>query len=207
MSRICLVRHGETDWNTKKRLQGREDTKLNENGIEDAKKCANCLSKGKWDVIISSPLIRAVTTAKIIKDELKIEDFIIEADFIERDFGEASGMSYEDRNTKFPDGIIPKSESREKLLFRVMKALNKVAHTFPEKNVIIVSHGGVINAILSHLTDNEYGSKKTILKNGSISLLNYNDGEWNLEIINKTPDEIDCSLCIPKQNGGNDETN
>lgn len=61
---ICLIRHGETDWNVLGKVQGRTDIPLNSTGIVQAEKCAELLKLSKWDVIITSPLKRAKETAE-----------------------------------------------------------------------------------------------------------------------------------------------
>ena len=66
MTEICLVRHGQTDWNFQEIIQGREDIPLNEVGKKQASQSAAALQAESWDIIISSPLIRAQETAKEI---------------------------------------------------------------------------------------------------------------------------------------------
>jgi broad specificity phosphatase PhoE len=62
---ICIIRHGETDWNKEKRLQGRENIPLNEEGINQIKNTIEYLKKYKWDIIITSPLSRAKQSAEL----------------------------------------------------------------------------------------------------------------------------------------------
>jgi len=83
MTQICLIRHGETDWNVLGKLQGRTDTVLNDRGILQAKQCAEHLKEMKWDFIITSPLLRAKQTAMILNEEIKVPLFEMEA-FMER---------------------------------------------------------------------------------------------------------------------------
>ena len=65
--KVYLIRHGETDWNSVRKLQGQTDIRLNDYGIELAKLTAEGLKDVDFDLIYSSPLIRAVETAEIIK--------------------------------------------------------------------------------------------------------------------------------------------
>jgi len=90
---ICIIRHGETDWNKIKRLQGRENIPLNEEGINQIKGTIEYFKKYKWDVIITSPLLRARKSAEIIAEGIELTDIIEEENFIERDYGEASGLN------------------------------------------------------------------------------------------------------------------
>jgi uncharacterized phosphatase len=63
---ICIIRHGETDWNSSGRLQGREDIELNDLGRRQAIQTSGYFETESWDVIVSSPLKRAYETAQII---------------------------------------------------------------------------------------------------------------------------------------------
>lgn len=72
MTRLILIRHGETDWNYEGRYQGQADPPLNEVGIEQAKDLANSLREVQIDVLYSSPLRRALQTAQILAERLRI---------------------------------------------------------------------------------------------------------------------------------------
>jgi uncharacterized phosphatase len=69
--KICLVRHGETNWNKLNKYQGRADIPLNETGINQIKETAEYLKKFIWEEIITSPLLRAKQSAEIIAEEIK----------------------------------------------------------------------------------------------------------------------------------------
>ena len=98
---ICLIRHGQTDWNLDGRLQGREEIPLNKTGMAQANECANGISKAtemfdiKWDRIISSPLGRAKTTAEAVAS--KIDSYVsCDERLIERNYGVISGFTYKE---------------------------------------------------------------------------------------------------------------
>ena len=114
-----MIRHGETDWNAIGKLQGRTDIPLNETGIQQAEECSEFLKTSQWDVIITSPLQRAKQTAEIINKNIKVP--VIEMDdFMERDYGDAEGMAYEERIAKFPGNIYPNQEERAPLNKRII---------------------------------------------------------------------------------------
>ena len=69
---IYIIRHGETDWNTKRLLQGATDIPLNQNGIEAARLTAEALKEIPFDEIYTSPLQRAVQTAEIMRGDRRI---------------------------------------------------------------------------------------------------------------------------------------
>lgn len=116
MTVVCLIRHGETEWNAVGKLQGRENIDLNKSGKQQAEKCGLYLRENRWDVIISSPLSRAKQTAKIINQYMLKPVKIIEMEnFIERDYGMASGLTIEDRVKMFPNRNYTNQEPRELL--------------------------------------------------------------------------------------------
>jgi len=184
MTSICLIRHGETDWNREGRIQGIADIPMNETGMAQAEKCAAFLAQSKWDVIISSPLARAKQTAAIINKKLQLP--IIEmAAFKERDYGDAEGMTRAEREEAFPDREFPNQETRESLINRVMSGIQKLHETYPGRKVLLVAHGGVINAILAALSNGEIGSGKTRLNHGCISNIYHHQGKWNIKDYNQ----------------------
>jgi len=186
--KICVIRHGETDWNTVGKLQGREDIPLNETGAEQARNCASALAGGNWAAVYTSPLSRAVKTAEIIAAELNIPVYADEA-LTERDFGKSSGLTYDKRNWLFPNGG-DGSENMEAVRERMYNAVKRIADAHYPHNVIIVSHGGSINALLAKLSNFAIGSGKTVLKNACMSILEYDGGAFEIESYNKTSEEI-----------------
>lgn len=194
---IYLVRHGETDWNLKGKLQGREDIPLNDNGIIQAKLCGETFKNNKLNIkaIISSPLVRAKETARIISELLGIKEVVIEESLIERDFGELSGLEY-DKNKHYDtfgteEGIEPFDE----LCSRLIHCIKQYGKEHIDGNVIMVSHGAAINAVISYLTSGEKGSGKTRLKNGSINCITFEDNsQLKLTLINVSPDEFNRKM-------------
>jgi len=189
--KICIIRHGETDWNKEGRLQGREDIPLNDEGIKQIEETAEYLKKDKWDIIITSPLSRAKQSAEIIAKSVGLKEIIEEENLVERDYGEASGMTVEERKMAFPDGICNDAEIPEALQQRMVDSIIiKYKEIYYGKNIIIVSHGAAINSLLSYLSNNEIGSGKTILKNACINLLEYNEKEFKIVFYNKQANEL-----------------
>jgi uncharacterized phosphatase len=182
---ICIVRHGETDWNAQGRLQGREDIELNDSGRLQAQKIAAYLMNEHWDAVVSSPLKRAYETAQIIARILSVSEIYVEEQITERDYGEASGLWPEERRSRFPEGI-PGQEDFELLRQRAMNGLEKIAHDHRGKRIVVISHGALTNSILYTLSGGEFGSFKTRLKNGCINQITLHDGQWAVDFYNKT---------------------
>ena len=184
MTHITFVRHGETDWNALGKIQGQTDIPLNERGINQAFECGQELKKKSWDYLVTSPLKRAKQTAEIINQELGLD--LVEMDqFKEKYFGEAEGMKKEDRSKKFPDRIYPNQEPARDLHDRIFGGLAVIQERYQQKNVLVVAHGGVINAILSVLSNQKAGSGITNLTNGSITTIHFKNGEWDIKQMNQ----------------------
>lgn len=186
---ICIIRHGETDWNSLGKLQGREDIELNALGREQALQIAEYLRTETFDIIVSSPLKRAYETALIVSTQCAIPDICIVDEIMERDYGSASGLLPEERRRRFPGGI-PDQEDFEHLRQRAINGIMKIANDFKGKRIIIVSHGALTNSILYTLSSGEYGSFKTRLKNGCINKIIIKNDNWTVEFYNKTADEL-----------------
>lgn len=185
MTEICLVRHGETKWNQLGKLQGRTDTELDANGVQQAKECAEALSEQEWTVIVSSPLRRAYRTAELIQERLQVPLRKMD-DFIERSFGTAEGMTVEERLTAYPDRIYPQQETEAHLEQRLRASLNKLQAEYPQGQVIVVSHGAVINYLLRTMCTHDMEIPRHSLVNGSMSTITHRDGAWHVQDFNMT---------------------
>lgn len=179
-----MIRHGETDWNALGKLQGKTDIPLNSTGVRQAEECRDFLKNDQWDLIVTSPLQRAKRTAEIINEGLHIPLIEME-EFAERSFGDAEGMTREEIEAKYPNRDIPNQEERSALNERVMAGIEKINLKYGNKKVLLVAHGGVINAILSILSDGEIGSGKTKLINACISNINFREEKWMINDYNQ----------------------
>ncbi|MFT8319803.1 MAG: histidine phosphatase family protein [Bacillus sp. (in: firmicutes)] len=183
MTNICLIRHGETDWNSLGKIQGKTDIPLNENGIKQAKNCRDHLKGTDWDLIVTSPLKRAKKTATIINEALELPLVEME-EFMERSFGDAEGKTREERERLYPDLQYPNQESRSDLINRIMCGLEKVVEEYPEKNVLLVAHGAVIHTLLNTLSENQITLDNTYLMNACLSNIHYKDSKWTVSDYN-----------------------
>lgn len=196
---ICIVRHGETDWNLSGKLQGREDIELNDFGRAQALQTARYFEDEHWDVMISSPLKRAYETARIIAAHISIPEVHVVEEITERSYGAASGLLPEERRSRFPDGVIPGQEGFEHLRQRAIKSLTKIAGEFVGKRIIVVSHGGFTNSVLYTISGGEFGSFKTRLRNGCINKITVQDNKWSVGFYNKTAEELLNPLAYQKR--------
>ncbi|WP_397537314.1 histidine phosphatase family protein [Rummeliibacillus pycnus] len=184
MTKIYIVRHGETDWNCEGRLQGGTDTTLNDRGKKQATVCRNYFKKIKCDAIFTSTLQRAMLTATIMNEELKLPFFQLR-EFAERTFGVAEGMTYEERVKVYPHKEYPNQEKIGQLKERIASGLLKIHEQYPDGSVILVTHGAVIHTLFSMVENAEIFPQSARLSNGGVSIIHDQDGKWWLEKYNQ----------------------
>lgn len=183
MTILSLVRHGQTDWNAARRIQGSTDIPLNETGRNQARIVAEKLAaNGPWHVVYSSPLSRAVETAQIIAEYLSLPEPFEESRVVERSFGEVEGLTDVERSASYPVGsVVPHAESREALRARGVAAINAIADAHPGQRVIVVAHGGVLGQVLRSITDETLPGPKDMIPNGSSTIVRRDaDGTWSV---------------------------
>jgi len=151
MTTILLVRHGETDWNLERRVQGHSDTPLNETGRAQARALADALGGESIDAVYSSDLLRAHETARIVAESRGLDVTAI-PDLRERDFGTWEGLTDDEIFTRFPEsksGTWGDAETREEMAQRVLAALQRIAASHPDGHVLVVTHGGPVRVVLA----------------------------------------------------------
>jgi uncharacterized phosphatase len=179
---IGLLRHGQTDWNVEFRLQGTADIPLNDVGVAQAHQAASVLNRADWDVLLTSPLSRAVDTAQIVADTLGFESIEIEDLLLERAFGEAEGMLHEQWQEKYGHHTpAPGSESLEELATRGWLLLERLVLLHPGKRVLAVSHGAMIRKLLGLLSDGAIPPAGDRFQNLSLSIVSFDETEWRVE--------------------------
>lgn len=141
-----FLRHGETDWNKLRLMQGQTDTPLNATGIFQAEAAAGVLGKRKIATICTSPLRRAKHTTDIVAKQLPDAKIVEIQGLMESNFGSYEGHpSGPWRETWMKGGDIPGGESFEGFIERTLEALNQ-ALTHPSP-VLVVAHGGLAYTI------------------------------------------------------------
>ncbi len=161
MSRLLLVRHGETELNSSERFWGHTDVALSAAGLRQAEQLCHRLATEKIDITYSSNLKRASLTAETIASRHKPE-IIICPELREIDFGQLEGLTFDeicqlypkmaelwtnwDLQTKFPGG-----ESVDELDTRVSKFLDRLQKHAPEETILIVAHSAPLRLLICHL--------------------------------------------------------
>lgn len=148
--KLYVVRHGQTINNQLGLVQGSSESDLSEKGIEDAKELSKLVSTLKIDVVISSPLKRAMDTAKLItnnKYEILVDDRLVE-----RHYGLGEGKPVDEELTiKYWDfnlnTDINEVEKVRDLMFRIVEFIEDIRNKYEGKNVLVVAHSAILRAI------------------------------------------------------------
>ncbi len=197
---LTLVRHGETDLNKQRIMQGSEaDMPLNEEGHRQAAALAKTFKKGQFDIVISSHLKRAKETADYLAKALGIESEEASDLLRERDFGEWSGKkNIDDILAEFPptrEGIYPamnhhqppKGESLQQFLDRAEEAAEMIRTRYAGKRVLLVSHGGFMQAIRVVTENRPYSDAPSlVVKNTEVVEIALHP------VLKRIPDVLDC---------------
>lgn len=198
VTRITMVRHGETEWNVTMRLQGMKNSDLTKKGIRQARQAANALRKRDFDRLISSDQERAVKTAQQLNEYHHLE---IETDpaLRERNFGIMEGLTREEIMERYPETYhgymdrkdsyrIPEGETLIDFYARVTGGINRIVQMSEGQNLLIVTHGGVLDCMMRMLFDIPLTTARNFsIYNGSINEFSYEQGKWHLDTWGKLP--------------------
>ena len=178
MTTLCFVRHGRTIANIQMKIQGQIDNPLSDEGRKDPVIVSEMINKTdlNFDLIISSPLSRAIDTANIIKENvpsLKNKEIIINPLFIEREFGAAEGEPITEENyrkvmTEDFEGI----EKGVDLCKRTLEGVNYLLEKYPNKTILVVCHSHVIKSIFLQFDNNVHFDTK--FGHHNINILKFN---------------------------------
>lgn len=191
---IYLTRHGQTLWNIEKRLQGRDNSPLTEEGVERAAELRDRIKDIHIDIIYSSPIERALTTANIIKGDKRIE-VITDDDLMEMCFGDYEGKITDEVMKENPNWdislimkgntelVAPNGENLSEVRFRVTKAMNKIIEENRGKTVLIVAHGITLKAIMYYFNDKDVNSE--VMGQATLTKINVDENNrFNIEFKN-----------------------
>ena len=195
---VYFMRHGDTDWNSVKRLQGRTDIPLNEKGIALARRTAEAVHRSgiHFDYVYTSPLQRARKTAELMNAYSRAP-LIPDERLTEFCFGEAEGLLFEEVNTnprfapiadwffapeRYKGGL--GAESFEDFFARLdsfLDNLRDLAAKESDSKVLIVCHGGVVRGLLKEMCRLETARFADLkIPNCGLNLAELKDGEFNL---------------------------
>ena len=197
ITRLCLVRHGETEWNAARRIQGQIDIGLNETGLRQAEAAGRWLKMAGIMALYSSDLKRARTTAEAIGQALGLVPVLV-PEMRERRYGTFEGLTYDEAKVKYPEGYaafegrnadysFENGESLHAMFERVTSRLKEIAAAHAGQNVVVVLHGGVLDIINRFARGNSLEAPRDFLiPNAGLNWIAAVDGKWHIETWGET---------------------
>ncbi|MED1914872.1 histidine phosphatase family protein [Brevibacillus sp. DP1.3A] len=184
---MYLIRHGETEWNQVRRIQGHSDIALNELGVRQAEQVADRFQGEKIHAFYSSDLSRAHDTAAKIAGNFQ-SSVSTRTTLRERCYGEWEGLTYEEIRERFEnqDEASCGIETFEDMQRRAVAAMTEIAGSHSGEAIVVVSHGGLINSFLHYVTVGEQGTGITRIDNTGITIFRYVDRRWEVLSVNDT---------------------
>ena len=194
--KIYLTRHSKTEWNEQKRLQGRLDSPLTKEGIENAEALKTYLNSYRFDYIYSSPISRAYQTSQILFDK----DIIVDDRLMEMNFGDFEGLYVPDllKEKLYQDlwhnpkdfTRINNGESYEDVIERAKSFIEDIKTLPQDSNIMIVTHGMFFIVLLCTLLgyDKSQFTKfnQNVVLGCSLTCVSFDNDEFVLEFYNET---------------------
>ena len=152
--KIYILRHGQTEWNKENRVAYNKELLLNETGLKQAEYARKQLENIDYDLVISSPFIRAKTTAEIANNGRK--EIIIDERLSERNIGIIDGEPLEKVNLTdifnyYKNIEIEGAENMQDFCKRVWSFLDELKEKYPDKTILLATHNIVIRAIKAYV--------------------------------------------------------
>jgi probable phosphoglycerate mutase len=207
ITRFCLVRHGETDWNATRRLQGHTDISLNARGLAQARQMARALKniQLQFDVLYTSDLLRAAKTAQAI-EELFDTTAIPNAALRERHLGALQGLTTDEALIREPDlwkshlsrnieENLRNGESIQQFADRIKTTLMEICKQHPGKTILLISHGGALDMMYRIASNQALDAKKAVtVPNASLNWISHDGLAWKVNSWADTSHLEDLSL-------------
>ena len=204
MTRVLLIRHGETTWNRDRRWQGHADIPLSEAGATQAARLAIHLkiAGAALSAVYSSDLRRAHDTARALAEALEIP-VVVDAAWREISVGQWTGLSRDEIRDRFAQDWariaagedLPRGggETFEAFSGRVVTALGSLVARHPDETIAVVTHGGVIRATLLYVLDLPWTRMREVaaVDNTAVSELCWEGGRWSIVRRNDSPHLVD----------------
>jgi probable phosphoglycerate mutase len=192
MTTLILIRHGETLWNTERRMQGQLDSPLTERGVWQARRLGERLATMDFSTLYSSDLPRARLTAQRIAD-LSGHDIIADARLRERHFGLFEGLTRVEMEARDPQAYarfmsrdpqyaVPGGESPAGFFARCRAALEDLAARHRGETIAVVTHGLVLDCAYRAATGLALQAQRPVpLVNASLNWFVCDNGAWRAE--------------------------
>ena len=194
MTRICFIRHGETDWNVALRMQGHVDIPLNATGLAQAEALGRRFASGtiQADALYCSDLIRAQQTARPVAVALGLP-IITTPKLRERNFGRCEGLVFDEIVARYPteaaaikrrdpDHVPAGGESRRQYQARIRECVNELAACHPGQTLVVVTHGGVLDVVYRLASTLSIDAPRTYpIANASLNWVVVDGEKWQIE--------------------------
>ena len=195
MTKVILVRHGQTLWNLEMKYQGHCDVELTEKGVEQAMLVAQRLADENVSAVYASDLCRALKTAECIAEKHNLPVTSIPG-LREINFGEWEGLTFEGINSQWTDTMaavfthpdeaqIPGGETFRAVKERATLALEKLVAAHPNQTIVVVSHGGTIRTLLCSVLNIHLNYLWNIKQdNTAVNMLEYYEEQVQVSLVN-----------------------
>jgi broad specificity phosphatase PhoE len=196
--RIFLIRHGETDWNRIRRFQGRSDLPLNQAGRDQARALALALKDESLMAMYSSPLSRAMETARLIKIFHTSTPLFEEEGLIEMDLGDFDGMEAQQWIDQYPNFqkawletpasvTMPGGENLQEVQARAIDTLERITRLYPSETTLLICSHNFVNLTILCYALNISLTRFRDLRQGTAALnILYKQGErWWVKVVNE----------------------
>lgn len=192
VTRIFLIRHGETLWNSEHRIQGHIDSPLTPTGLAQAQALAQRLQAQTFAALYSSDLGRAYQTAQCLAQTTHLP-ILVDQRLRERNLGCLQGLTRSEAQQQFPkeyqlyqtldpDYLIPNGESLRQFRQRCISCLEELIKQHPGQRILVVSHGGVLINVFKHTLHLPYDMPRWFeIFNTSLNVFSYKEDHWRLE--------------------------
>ena len=191
VTRLCMVRHGETAWNAEHRVQGQVDTPLNELGLAQARALAAALADERFDAAYSSDLSRARETAAPLARRLALP-VRLDPGLRERHYGIFETLTYAEVRARFaadyarfdardPDFDFRTGESLKAFQARCVSCVASLAARHGGQSVLVLTHGGVLEMVYRHATGRGLSSERDFrIPNAAINRIEVAAARWTV---------------------------
>lgn len=196
---LALLRHGKTEWNEKKRIQGRQDSPLSLSGRKQVHEWGTFLQDCIIDRIIASDLGRVQETVGILHPYCNNVPIIWNSALREQSWGEWEGKTFHQLEVEQPENLAaqvragwdfcpPGGESRKEVLQRALPVIWEMVEQFPGEHILIVSHEGIVKSLIYHLTGRAFlPEEKKLLAKRQLHLLLGTEEKLSLGPLNIMP--------------------
>ena len=191
-TRVCIIRHGETDWNKEGRIQGQTDIPLNDTGRAQALAMAYNCAHFQFSALFSSDLARAVQTATALAQREQLEISTL-PQLRERHYGLFQGLTKTEASLRFHDAYalylardvrynFETGESLSAFAQRVLDVFEQLVKHHSNQQIAVISHAGVLDIMYRHATGRPLHTERDFaIPNSALNWFHHDGQRWHLD--------------------------